>query len=100
MMILCSFVFLSLFQIRFLLIKLFKVPGVLSILCRLVFLVIISNTFSFYKPFQGLKGHTQRIFVTFNDEVDGVIKKLSFEDEFMTKILAKEVIPGNQGMIL
>ena len=35
------------------------------------FLVIISNIFPFYKPFQGLRGPTQRIFVTFNDEVDG-----------------------------
>ena len=31
------------------------------------------------------------LFVTFNDEIDGIIKKLNFEYEVMTKILAKEV---------
>ena len=39
-------------------------------------------------------------FVTFNDEIDGIIKKLTFEYEVMTKILAKEVIPDNQGVML
>ena len=33
-------------------------------------------------------------------QVDGVINKLSFEDEVMTKILAKEVIPDIQGVML
>ena len=56
--------------------------------------------FPFSKPFQGLRGPTQRILITFNDKVDGFIKKLSFEDEVMTKILAKEVIPDNQGVML
>ena len=78
--------------------------GFFNILCTssndypllLRFLVILSNKFPSYKPFQGLRGPTHRIF-TFNYEV---MKKLSFKDEVMTKILAKKVIPDNQGVML
>ena len=64
------------------------------------FLIFLSNLFPSYKPLQGFRGPTQLIFVPFNDEVHGVIKKLTFEDEVMTKILATEVIPDNQGVML
>ena len=63
------------------------------------FLVIVLNTFSSYKPFQGFRGPahcnpfqglggpTHRIFCIF-----------TFEDAVMKKIMEKEVIPDHQRM--